>query len=147
MSDPKHRSAKYPLSTMSAPIKPTDITKHKAETLKVTNHYVKKEYDRLYEQADVLMKQFNDLDRRVKITSLIESVRRKFIPVVGNRYWLYMRSPGDFFLSLIGRDEWAAGPPGEYVAQVERLGDSTWDVIDTHDNFQKFWEDSQGEKK
>jgi len=146
VSDPNHRSSKYPLSTMSAPIKPTDITRHKAETLKVTNHYVKKEYDRLYEQAEVLMKQFNDLDRRVKITTMIESVRRKFKPVPGNTYWLYMRDRGDLFLSLIGKDDWAAGIPGQYVAQVERLGDSTWEVIDTHEDFKSFWEKIKGDE-
>ena len=129
MSDPKHCSTEYPLSTLSPPIKPNDMSKVKAQSLAVSNHYVKKEYARLQEQADVIMKQFRDLDRRVKITDVVMNAKMRFKPVIGRSYWLYKRKSKGYVVSLIGKDEWAVGCPHDFVAEIQQLGDSTWEVI------------------
>ena len=136
MSDPKHRSTEYPLSTLSPPIKPTDMTQVKQQSIAVTNHYVKKEYARLQEQADVIMRQFHDLDRRVKITEVIMQARMRIKPVIGQSYWLYRKRDNTYVVSLIGKDNWASGCPHEFVAEVHQLGDSTWEVIQVAPDFE-----------
>jgi hypothetical protein len=113
------------------------MTKVKQQSIAVTNHYVKKEYARLQEQADVIMKQFRDLDRRVKITEVIMSAKLGFKPVPGRSYWLYKRKVKGYVVSLIGKDEWAAGCPHEFVAEVQQLGDSTWEVIEVAPDFEE----------
>ncbi len=125
MSDPKHRSTEYPLSTLSPPIKPTDMTQVKQQSIAVTNHYVKKEYARLQEQADVIMKQFRDLDRRVKITEVVMQSKMRIKPIVGQSYWLYRKHDNTYVMSLIGKDSWASGCPHELIAEGQELGEST----------------------
>jgi hypothetical protein len=133
MSDEKVlRSTPYPLQTLSPVIKPDNMTIYKHNQQNAINHYVKKEYDRLLEQAEVITRQLADLERRVLVTEMVENSRYGFKPVHGTVYSLYYRKfKRTYFLSMLGCQDWAAGVPEtcSWVADVKKLGDNTWDVV------------------
>tara|TARA_B100000212_G_C27074300_1_gene405349 strand:+ start:152 stop:598 length:447 start_codon:yes stop_codon:yes gene_type:complete len=141
-NDKVQRSTPYPLRTLSPVIKPENITQYKHLQAKTLNHYVKKEYDRLMEQAALIMRQLNDLEQRVQITELIENSKYRFKPIPGNIYHLYHTTAKyPYVLSLYGRDDWAAGIPlsHEWVADVQKLGDSTWEVIEVSETYESLF--------
>ena len=144
MSDNEKRlsTTEYPLQTLSPVIKPENITRYKHLQAKTVSYYVKKEYDRLMEQAQVIIKQLGDLERRVKITEMIENSRYRFKPIPGNTYHLYStttRHP--YVLSMFAEDEWAVGVPmtHTWVASVEKLGDGTWEIITVSDEHESLF--------
>ena len=144
MSDNEKRlsTTEYPLQTLSPVIKPENITRYKHLQAKAVGHYVKKEYDRLMEQAEVIMKQLNDLERRVKITEMIENSRYRFKPTPGNIYYLYKTTTKNpYILSMMSQSDWSVGVPSTYtwVADVEKLGDGTWDVLEVCDGYENLF--------
>ena len=135
-------TTEYPLQTLSPVIKPENITKYKHLQAKTINHYVKKEYDRLMEQAEVIMKQLSDLERRVKITEMIENSRYRFKPIPGNIYHLYKTTTKHpYVLSMFAESEWSAGMPltHTWIADVEKLGDGTWEVLEVCDGYENLF--------
>jgi len=144
MSDEHKRlsTTEYPLQTLSPVIKPENITRYKHLQAKAVGHYVKKEYDRLMEQAAVIMKQLNDLERRVKITEIVENSRYRFKPIPGNIYYLYQTTTKNpYVLSMLSRNDWAIGLPltHTWVADVEKLGDGTWEVLRVCDEYESLF--------
>ena len=135
-------TTEYPLQTLSPVIKPENITKYKHLQAKTISHYVKKEYDRLMEQAEVIMKQLSDLERRVKITEMIENSRYRFKPIPGNIYHLYKTTTKHpYVLSMFAESEWSAGMPltHTWIADVEKLGDGTWEVLEVCDGYENLF--------
>lgn len=139
MSNEKRLSTTpYPLQTLSPVIKPENITLYKHQQQNAISHYVKKEYDRLLEQAEVVTRQLADLERRVAITEVIENARYGFKPVHGQTYSLYYReAKRGYFLSMMSPSDWSFGVPASchWVADVKKLGDNTWDVIEVHEDY------------
>lgn len=138
----KLRSTEYPLQTLSPVIKPENITQYKHLQAKTINHYVKKEYDRLLEQAQVIQRQMNDLVRRVAITEIIENSKYRFKPIPGNIYHLYQTTGKyKYVLSMNSKSEWRAGLPATYtwIADVQKLGDSTWEIIEVSEDHQEMF--------
>ena len=100
------------------------------------------EYDRLMEQAQVIIKQLGDLERRVKITEMIENSRYRFKPIPGSTYHLYSTTTKHpYVLSMFAEDEWAVGVPATHtwVASVEKLGDGTWEIITASDEYESLF--------
>jgi hypothetical protein len=125
------RSTPYPLQTLSPVIKPDNMTLYRAQQANAVSHYVKQEYDRLFAQAEVINRQFKELQRRVRITEMIENSRYRFKPVAGQTYYLYQNTAKQTYqLSLLSPNDWALGMPESYlwVADVKKLGDNTWDI-------------------
>ena len=144
MSDNEKRlsTTEYPLQTLSPVIKPENITQYKHLQAKAVSHYVKKEYDRLMEQAEVIIKQLGELERRVKITEMIENSRYRFKPTPGNIYHLYFTTTKHpYVLSMFAQDEWAAGVPATHTwaASVEKLGDGTWEIKTLNEEYEDFF--------
>jgi len=107
------------------------MTLYRAQQANAVSHYVKQEYDRLFAQAEVINRQFKELQRRVKITEMIENSRYRFKPIAGQVYYLYQNvNKQSYQLSLLSPNDWALGMPESYlwVADVRKLGDNTWDI-------------------
>ena len=82
---------------------------------------------KLKEHANLLVKQAQELDERVKLAEKITTAKCGFIPVHFKEYYLYEKK-GKFALTLIGPDEWKS-PYGKCIAKVRQLGDSTWEEV------------------
>ena len=107
------------------------MTLYRAQQANAVSHYVKQEYDRLFAQAEVINRQFKELQLRVKITEMIENSRYRFKPIAGQVYYLYQNvNKQSYQLSRLSPNDWALGMPDTYlwVADVRKLGDNTWDI-------------------
>lgn len=121
--------APIPLSVGSAIIRPEDKGKIRANAVEAMHHYANQEIALLKRQADLIMEQVRDIERRLKISENIYESDMRFTPVVGQVYHLYEKDD-HYRLSLIGPDEWGPSKTsGNYIASVKLLGDHSWDVI------------------
>ncbi len=86
--------------------------------------------DQIREQINLLALQAQRIQQRVEISEEIYQAQCGFKPVIGETYYLYTKSAGDFVLSMVGPNEWGSNPPFSYRATVNLLGDHTWEILD-----------------
>tara|TARA_R110002012_G_C11203983_1_gene560269 strand:- start:54 stop:437 length:384 start_codon:yes stop_codon:yes gene_type:complete len=124
----KKFTLEYPMSTLSAPVKPNDMTTFKQEQKNLTEHYVQQEWARLKQQADLIMKQAKDLEQRAELADLINKATYNFKTIVLRDYALYQNGE-DYILSMILPHEWET----KWVALglVRKLADTTWEWVDS----------------
>jgi hypothetical protein len=107
----------------------TPIETTKEASLVVMEHHANRQIESLQEQANVLVKQAQEIQDRVKLAHLVSRAQYSFKPIMLKEYYLYELS-GKYTLTLIAPEEWSGGIPyGECVAVVRQLGDSTWEEI------------------
>ena len=115
------------MSTLSAPVKPNDMQVYKQEQRDLTDHYVKQEWARLKEQADLIMKQAKDLEKRAQLARMISEAKYKFKPIVLRPYALYQHGE-DYILSMVLPDEWET--KWTPIGLVRKLADTTWEWVE-----------------
>ncbi len=87
-------------SDLGAPvIKLDNVGGWKQAQVDKINKVFTKKFDEIKEELKLLMEE-------VKWNELVYSATYNFVPVMGERYYLYERKDGGFFLSLIGPSEW-----------------------------------------
>ena len=123
----KKSTLEYPMSTLSAPVKPNDMQVYKQEQKDLTDHYVKQEWARLKEQADLIMKQAKDLEKRAQLVRMISEAKYKFKPIVLRPYALYQHGE-DYILSMVLPDEWET--KWTPIGLVRKLADTTWEWVE-----------------
>ena len=123
----KKSTLEYPMSTLSAPVKPNDMVRFKQEQKDLTDHYVKQEWARLKEQADLIMKQAKDLEKRAQLARMISEAKYKFKPIVLRPYALYQDGE-DYILSMVLPHEWET--KWTPIGLVRKLADTTWEWVD-----------------
>jgi hypothetical protein len=100
----------------------------------VARQNAKHEYDRIMEQANVLMKQAKALQSRLDVTEQVHAAKFSFNPLHGKVYHLYFdhRQQTNVLIQT-GPDEWTCGVPEHWTFKltVKKLGDSTWEEIET----------------
>ncbi|MFK7951987.1 MAG: DUF2452 domain-containing protein [Ekhidna sp.] len=114
----------------SAIIKPEDKGRIKGNAVAAMHDQTDRQFRQLYDQMQILIDQANSLKRRLDISERIYESSIPFQPVIGKKYFLYLKKNGDDLLSLIGPDEWGGGfPYAAFEAEVQLLSDHTWEVI------------------
>ena len=99
-------------------------------------HHANRQIASLQEQADVLIRQAQEIEDRVKLAYSIEESIYNFEPVTLKEYSLYEHR-GSLILTLI---EPSNSPPyDKFLTTVRKLGDSTWEEVkdSTQDNIIK----------
>ena len=93
-------------------------------------HHANRQIESLQEQANVLVRQAQEIEDRVKLAYSIEQATYNFEPVTMQKYSLYEHR-GSLILTLI---EPSNSPPyDKFLTTVRKLGDSTWEeVTETH---------------
>ena len=86
--------------------------------------HAEKQYQNLQEQANLLIRQAEEIRKRVALADHIHSLKFNFKPVLLKTYYLY-----DKGLSLISPQEWNHEHLGSYQSAVRQLGDGTWETI------------------
>ena len=124
----KKSTLEYPMSTLSAPVKPNDMTTFKQEQKALTEHYVQQEWARLKEQADLIMKQAKDLEKRAELAHMISEAKFRFKPIVLREYALYQHGE-DYILSMVLSHEWET--KWKPLGLVRKLADTTWEWVDS----------------
>ena len=86
--------------------------------------HAEKQYQNLQEQANLLIRQAEEIRKRVALADHIHSLKFNFKPVLLKTYYLY-----DKGLSIISPQEWNHEHLGSYHSAVRQLGDGTWETI------------------
>ena len=73
-------------------------------------------------QYNELKEQWQDLVSEVELNNLIYSSKYSFEPVIGEVYHLYIGNDDNYFLSLIGPEEWNR----EFITSVRLNSDHKW---------------------
>ena len=96
-------------------ITPDNVSTWKNEKILKTNHYFNKRYDEIKEEYSKLVDEF-------EWNRMVYSSNYNFQPVVGEKYYLYRRHNGEYFLSLIRPTEWRQ----EFVGEFELDSENKW---------------------
>lgn len=119
----------------SAIIKPEDRGKIKAVGLKSMYQQTDMQLEQIREQIELLARQAQSIHNRVEISELIYQARMNFKPLVGHTYFLYQNVRNEFFMSLVGPEEWGRGSKPDYCATIKLMADHTWEVMDQSEDF------------
>ena len=134
----KHHSKEYPMEVGAPKFAPVPVAEEKDKALNVARFQAKREYERIMEQARVLMKQAQELQNRLDIAEEIHHAEFGFIVTYGKIYHLYYCSRRlKNILCQQGPLGWTTGVPEswKHIAAVRKLGDSTWEeVIEEEEN-------------
>ena len=107
MSEESNAFIPYPISTLSPPIVPNDLTSFKSRGISS----IEKE---LSLKLENIKNEYIETINHYNWNKLVYSSDYAFEPVIGNIYYLYRRTDGTFILSMISPDEWYL----EYIATV-----------------------------
>ena len=107
MSEESNAFIPYPVSTLSPPIVPNDLTNFKTTGISRVEKELRLKLENIKTEYIETINHYN-------WNKLVYSSEYAFEPVIGNTYYLYRRSNGTFILSMISPDEWYL----EYIATV-----------------------------
>lgn len=99
----------------------------KNNSLTAMRHHANKQIESLKEHAELLVKQAEEIQKRVELAELIVNAEYNFKPVHHKSYYLYKKEDR-LILTLIAPTEWNS-PYHKFIAEVRQLGDSTWEEI------------------
>lgn len=109
----------YPVSTLSPPIVPTDLTSFKTRGISEVERELRQKLIEIRESYLKAIDHFN-------WNKLAYEARIQFEPIIGETYHLYETKSGRL-LSMIGPDEW----PQKHLASMRLNVDRQWQVVDT----------------
>lgn len=127
----------YAHTISSPPIRPTSEGVIRGKALKSMEEQIKKQFSQIQEQYELIAKQALELKKRSDISYLIYESKIMFEPLIGETYYLYHKESGNF-ISMIEPQNWS-NPQIEWIATVKLLSDYTWDVIQTAENYQDYF--------
>ncbi len=121
----------YALSVNSPKIEPIDKRMVKANAHEAMVHHAEQQMHMLRKQAELLLKQARDIEKRLEISHSIYKADIGFEPVIGGVYHLYERKEGTRVLSMVAPYEWGREMPFvTYLNTVQLLADRTWQVLE-----------------
>ncbi len=117
------------------PVKPEDVGKAKGIAITAMEEQVQIQLKQIYGQVETLAQQAKEIRTRANISYKIYECDMKFVPVIGQTYYLYENSRGNPSLSMIPPDQ--LGPLNkQHLATVRQLHDHTWDIIEVSNEFE-----------
>ena len=123
MSEPESKPSQaflpYPISTLSPPIIPNDLTSFKSRGISQVERDLQQKLKEIRETYLATIDHFN-------WNKLVYEADIQFEPIIGGIYHLYeMR--GRTMLSMIAPDEW----PQKHLATVRLNMDRQWKIVET----------------
>ncbi len=123
MSEPESKPSRaflpYPVSTLSPPIIPNDLTSFKSRGISQVERDLQQKLQEIRESYLATIDHFN-------WNKLVYEADIQFEPIIGGTYYLYeMR--GRHLLSMISPDEWAQ----KHLATVRLNMDRQWKIVET----------------
>ena len=120
----------YGHSVGGALVKPEDKGKIKGRAIAAMNQQTEMHLDQIREQIELLARQAQDIQHRVRISEQIYLSEMAFEPVIGHLYHLYEKAEETWILSLLSPEEWGAAIPYiRFIASVKLLADHTWEIV------------------
>lgn len=109
-------------------IRPEDMGKTKARALRAMEEQVGTHLHQIYGQVETLARQAKELRRRMEISHRLYSAEFRHEPIIGHTYYIYERSDGTWWASLIEPTAWPGRP--RHLATVKLLADHTWEILE-----------------
>jgi hypothetical protein len=109
----------YPVSTLSPPIIPNDLTSFKSRGISEVERDLRQKLIEIRESYLVAIDHYN-------WNKLVYEARIQFEPVVGEIYHLY-ETRGGRLVSMIGPEQW----PQRHLATVRLNVDRQWQIVET----------------
>lgn len=128
----RHASIEYPMEVSAPVFAPIKVTEEKDKAVNIARMNAQQEYDRIMEQAQVLIKQAKALQNRLDVTEQVHRAKFSFNPIHGKEYHLYFDSRiQSNILVQTAPTEWTTGVPlhWTFLVTVKKLGDSTWEEV------------------
>lgn len=114
----------------SAIIKPEDKGKITGRAVAAMHSQTDMQMSQIYQQMQLLADQAKKIQARVEVSERIYQASIAFEPLINHRYYLYQKSDGLDFLSMIGPEEWGRKKDfAAFVAEIKLLADHTWDIL------------------
>ncbi len=119
----------YPTEVGAPKFDLVPVTKQKDIMLNVARLHASQEYDRIMELVNVLQRQAQQIQHRLKLTDMVHSAKYSFQLYHNQCYWLAFDHRKNYtILTPMGPNDWCTGVPKEYeyITRVKWLGDYTW---------------------
>lgn len=114
----------------SAIIKPEDKGKITGRAVAAMHSQTDMQMAQIYEQMRLLADQAKKIQSRVEVSQRIYQASIAFEPLINHRYFLYQKSDGMDFMSMIAPEEWGRKKDwANFVAEVKLLADHTWEIL------------------
>ncbi len=114
----------------SALIKPEDKGKITGRAVAAMHSQTDMQMAQIYEQMKLLADQAKKIKARVEVSERIYQASIAFEPLINHRYFLYQKSDGADFMSMIAPEEWGRKKDwAAFVAEVKLLADHTWEIL------------------
>lgn len=119
----------YPHHVGSPVVKPVDRGKVKGRAMSAMVQQTDSQLDQIYQQMQLLAKQAKAVQDRIGVSEKIYDAEMNFEPLIGHRYYLYLKENGKHVLSMLSPQEWGKRMPySSLVSAVRMLADHTWDL-------------------
>lgn len=129
MTQPNPPNKIVPNSRLAPPAIPLNINEWKERSLEIMKSYNKEQIEKLYEIAEIIVKQANELMVNEHTTELVHKAQILFKPILYKTYHLYERENHTIFLSLISPEEWSI-MQDKYIQSVRMRSDNAWELVE-----------------
>lgn len=114
----------------SAIIKPEDKGKITGRAVAAMHSQTDMQMSQIYQQMQLLADQAKKIQARIEVSERIYEASIAFEPLINHHYFLYQKSNGTDFMSMIAPEEWGRKKDfAEFIAEVKLLADHTWDIL------------------
>lgn len=114
----------------SSIIKPEDKGKITGRAVAAMHSQTDMQMAQIYEQMRLLAEQAKKIQSRVEVSQRIYQASIAFEPLINHVYFLYQKTDGSDFMSMIAPEEWGRKKDWAiFVAEVKLLADHTWEIL------------------
>lgn len=114
----------------SAIIKPEDKGKITGRAVAAMHSQTDMQMSQIYQQMQLLADQAKKIQARIEVSERIYQASIAFEPLINHRYFLYQKSDGTDFMSMIAPEEWGRKKDfAQFIAEIKLLADHTWDIL------------------
>ncbi|MFM7629183.1 MAG: DUF2452 domain-containing protein [Algoriphagus sp.] len=114
----------------SALIKPEDKGKITGRAVAAMHSQTDMQMAQIYDQMQLLAEQAKKIKARVEVSERIYQASISFEPLINHRYFLYQKTDGTDFLSMIAPEEWGRKKDwAHFIAEIKLLADHTWEIL------------------
>jgi hypothetical protein len=114
----------------SAIIKPEDKGKITGRAVAAMHSQTDMQMSQIYQQMQLLADQAKKIQARIEVSERIYQASIAFEPLINHHYFLYQKSDGTDFMSMIAPEEWGRKKDfAQFIAEIKLLADHTWDIL------------------
>lgn len=114
----------------SAIVKPEDKGKITGRAVAAMHSQTDMQMSQIYQQMQLLADQAKKIQARIEVSERIYQASIAFEPLINHHYFLYQKSDGTDFMSMIAPEEWGRKKDfAQFIAEIKLLADHTWDIL------------------